>query len=279
VSVTLSYVFCLVRGARRPVVRDIPDGMPGGSDLRAIEVDDQLWAIVETVREADYSEGALVRGLQNLDWVGERAVAHERVIERFLSAPAVLPMQLFTMFTSDARVVEHVRADRRRIARILKRIDRKVEWGLRLTWNEKAARDKIDRKRPREPEGAAYLARKRDILDLNRAQLAEARVEAGRLYKAISREATEALRRTSLERAAPGSRLLLDAAFLVPAAQAAAFRASLRKHSRPLHGYGVAVLLTGPWPPYNFIEPPSRKSASASQAPPSRGRASARHAK
>jgi len=279
VSVTLSYVFCLVRGARRPVVRDIPDGMPGGSDLRAIEVDDQLWAIVETVREADYSEGALVRGLQNLDWVGERAVAHERVIERFLSAPAVLPMQLFTMFTSDARVVEHVRADRRRIARILKRIDRKVEWGLRLTWNEKAARDKIDRKRPREPEGAAYLARKRDILDLNRAQLAEARVEAGRLYKAISREATEALRRTSLERAAPGSRLLLDAAFLVPAAQAAAFRASLRKHSRPLHGYGVAVLLTGPWPPYNFIEPPSRKSASASQAPPSRGRASGRHAK
>ena len=278
-SVTLSYVFCLVRGARRPVVRDIPDGMPGGSDLRAIEVDDQLWAIVETVREADYSEGALVRGLQNLDWVGERAVAHERVIERFLSASAVLPMQLFTMFTSDERVAEHVRADRRRIARILKRIDRKVEWGLRLTWNEKAARDKIDRKRPREPEGAAYLARKRDILDLNRAQLAEARVEAGRLYKAISREATEALRRTSLERAAPGSRLLLDAAFLVPAAQAAAFRASLRKHSRPLHGYGVAVLLTGPWPPYNFIEPPSRKSASASQAPPSRGRASARHAK
>ena len=278
-SVTLSYVFCLVRGARRPVVRDIPDGMPGGSDLRAIEVGDQLWAIVETVREADYSEGALVRGLQNLDWVGERAVAHERVIERFLSAPAVLPMQLFTMFTSDARVVEHVRADRRRIARILKRIDRKVEWGLRLTWDEKAAREKIDRKRPREREGAAYLARKRDILDLNRAQLAEARVEAGRLYKAISREATEALRRTSLERAAPGSRLLLDAAFLVPAAQAAAFRASLRKHSRPLHGYGVAVLLTGPWPPYNFIEPPSRKSASASQAPPSRGRASARHAK
>ena len=286
-SVTVSYVFCLVRGARRPVVRDIPDGMPGGSDLRAIEVGDQLWAIVETVREADYGEGALVRGLQNLDWVGERAVAHERVIERFLSAPAVLPMQLFTMFTSDERVVEHVRADRRRIARILKRIDRKVEWGLRLTWDEKAAREKVERKHAdpkgprhtaaapksgadlsgsRERAGAAYLARKRDILDVNRAQLAEARVEAGRLYKAISREATEALRRTNLERAAPGSRLLLDAAFLVPAAKAAAFRASLRKHTRALHGSGVAVSLTGPWPPYNFIEPPSRSGASARQA-------------
>jgi hypothetical protein len=286
VSVTLSYVFCLVRGARRPVVRAGLDGMPGGSSLRAIEVGDQLWAIVETVREADYGEGALARNLQNLDWVGERAVAHERVIERFLSAPAVLPMQLFSMFTSDDRVVEHVRADWRRVARILKRIDRKVEWGLRLTWDEKAAREKIDRKHadpkgprgaaaaltsgadlssPRERQGSAYLARKRDILDVNRAQLAEARVEAGRLYKVISREATEALRRTSLERAAPGSRLLLDAAFLVPAAKAAAFRASLRRHTRGLDGSGVAVSLTGPWPPYNFIEPPSRKGASARQ--------------
>jgi len=281
-------------------VRDIPGGMPGGSDLRAIEVGDQLWAIVETVREADYGEGALVRGLQNLDWVGERAVAHERVIERFLSAPAVLPMQLFTMFTSDERVVEHVRADRRRIARILKRIDRKVEWGVRLTWDEKAARENVERKHlprrgralsaeaakagadpkhPREREGAAYLARKRDVLDVNRAQLAEARLEAGRLYKAISRAATEALRRTSLERAAPGSRLLLDAAFLVPAAKAAAFRASLRRHTRALHGSGVAVSLTGPWPPYNFIEPPSRKGTSASQIPPSRSGASARQAR
>jgi hypothetical protein len=300
VSVRVSYVFCLVRGARRPVVRDIPGGMPGGSDLRAIEVGDHLWAIVETVREADYGEGALVRGLQNLDWVGERAVAHERVIERFLSAPAVLPMQLFTMFTSDERVVEHVRADRRRIARILTRIDRQVEWGLRLTWDEKAARQNVERKhlprrsralsaeaakagadpkRARAREGAAYLARKRDILDVNRAQFAEARVEAGRLYKTMSREATEALRRTSLERAAPGSRLLLDAAFLVPAAKAAAFRASLRKHTRALHGSGMAVSLTGPWPPYNFIEPPSRKGASASQTPPSRSGASARQAR
>ncbi len=270
-SVTLSYVFCLVRGARRPVVRAARDGMPGGSGLRAIEVDDQLWAIVETVREADYGEGALARGLQELDWVGERALAHERVIERFLSAPAVLPMQLFSMFTSDDRVVEHVHTDRRRVARILKRIDRKVEWGLRLTWDEKAAREKIDRRHsdpssPRAREGSAYLARKRDILDVNRAQLAEARVEAGRLYKAISREATEALRRTSLERAAPGSRLLLDAAFLVPAAKAAAFRASLRRHTRGLPGSGVAVSLTGPWPPYNFIEPPSRGGAPARQA-------------
>jgi len=285
VSSRLTYVYCFIRASRRPALRDVPDGMPGGSNLRAIEVGDRLWAIVETVPEADYGEAPLARGLQDLDWVGERAVAHERVTEHFLSASALLPMQLFTLFTSDDRVVEHARADRRRIAGILKRIDRKVEWGLRLTWDEKAAREKVERKHAGLPRrsrglsaeargakaeaakaGAAYLARKRDVLDVNRAQLAGARVEAGRVYRAIARAAAEALRRTSLERAAPGSRLLLDAAFLVPTAKAAAFRAALRTHTRALRGSGVAVSLTGPWPPYNFIGPPPRRGAPARHA-------------
>jgi hypothetical protein len=69
----------------------------------------------------------------------------------------------------------------------------------------------------------------------------------------MSREASEARRRTETEQAAPGSRLLLDAAFLVPARRAAAFRASARRHAKALERSGLAFSLTGPWPPYHFI--------------------------
>jgi hypothetical protein len=252
VSSTLSYVFCLVRSARRPTLRGLGEGMPGGAELRAIEVGDGLWAIVESVPESQYGESALLTGLQNLDWVGPRAIAHERVIETFLSATALLPMQLFTLFTSDDRVVEHVRADRARMSRILKRIEKKVEWGLRLTWDEKGARDKAGRKHV--ATGAEFLARKRDVLDVSRKRLAEARTAADRVYKAMGRQAAASQRRTSMERAAPGSRLLLDAAFLVPAARSSAFRSAVRQHARELRTAGVAVSLTGPWPAYNFIQ-------------------------
>jgi gas vesicle protein GvpL/GvpF len=252
VSATLSYVFCLVRGTRHPRLRGITDGMPGGNDLRSIDVGDDLWAIVQSVPESQYGEAALARGLQNLDWVGPRAIAHEHVIESFLTSPALLPMQLFTLFTSDARVVEHVRSDRGRIARILKRIEEKVEWGLRLTWNEKTVQNEAARKRAR--TGREFLARKRDILDVNRARLTEARKRADRVYKAVSRQAAASQRRTSLERAAPGSRLLLDAAFLVSAAKSGAFKSAIRQHARDLRAVGVEVSLTGPWPAYNFIQ-------------------------
>ena len=235
--------------------------MPGGSDLRAVDVDEGLWAIVQSVRASEYGEEALADGLQNLDWVGPRAIAHERVIESFLASPALLPMQLFTLFTSDARVIEHVRADRRRISRILKRIEKKVEFGLRLTLADPKGPRGTATKRttssagltgPR--SGTAYLARKRDILDVNRSRLVEARKTANRLYRAMGKQAAACQRRTSLERAAPGSRLLLDAAFLVATAKSRAFKFAVRQHTRELRGSGVEVSLTGPWPAYNFIQ-------------------------
>jgi hypothetical protein len=269
VGAALSYVFCLVSSSRRPAVRGVKTGVPGGAQLRAIDVGERLWAIAEDVPASDYDEAALARGLQDLEWVGSRAVAHQRVIDQFLGAEALLPMQLFTLFTSDDRVVEYVRADRTRIKRILKRVERKVEWGLRLTWDENAVRAKVEARHanpkgsrrlsksgadlPGPRSGSAYLSRKRDLLDVNRARLTEARAEATRVYKAMSRTAVAAQRRTGMERAAPGSRLLLDAAFLVSRPKTQAFRTAVRKYARELRGSGVSLALTGPWPAYNFI--------------------------
>jgi hypothetical protein len=204
------------------------------------------------VPESDYAETALARGLQNLDWVGPRAIAHERVIELFLSAPALLPMHLFTLFTSDDRVVQHVHSDGARIRRLLKRVEGKVEWGLRLTFDAKAGPAKVSRRPVR--SGTEFLARKRDVLGVDRTRAKEALVTADRVYKSTSRLASAARRRTSVERAAPGSRLLLDAAFLVAVAKSGGFRLAVRQQMRDLRAAGITMSLTGPWPPYNFVE-------------------------
>ena len=262
---SLTYVYCLVRSARRPSLRGVPPGMPGGREVRVLEIPDTSdWLIVSTVPEREYGEEALERGLQQLDWVAPRALAHEAVVEHFLAAPALLPMQLFTMFIGDERAVQHVVRDKRRIAAILKRIEGQVEWGLRLTLDpDTGPRGSLPRRsspkasvggaREKAKSGAAYLAHKRDQLDLARTRLKKGRAAANRLYRAVSRDATDASRRTATEQAAPGSRLLLDAAFLVPARRATAFRAAVRRHARALKGGGLTLSLTGPWPAYNFI--------------------------
>jgi hypothetical protein len=232
--------------------------MPGGHDVRVLEIPragasaPRDWLVVGTIPESGYGEAALDRGLQDLEWVAPRAVAHEAVIEHFLSLPAVLPMQLFTIFNDDQRAVEHVVRDRRRIAPIMKRIAGKVEWGLRLSWNPPVP-EAVGRGRSQPTSGAAYLARKRDQRDLAQSQLKQAQRHATRIYKAASAAAAAARRRTATEQAAPGSRLVLDAAFLVPVRRAAAFRAAVNRHERSLADAGLTLALTGPWPAYNFI--------------------------
>jgi hypothetical protein len=254
--------------------------MPGGGAVRILEIPASTspsrraavprdWLIVSTVPGDAYGEEALEAGLQQLEWVAPRALAHEAVVEHFLAAPAVLPMQLFTMFTGDARAIEHVIGDKRRITAIMKRIEGQVEWGLRLTLDpeaaatparsgrsSKASPTSLPRRRSSQASdggGAAYLAHKRDQRDLARTRLKKGRSAANRMYRAVSREATAARRRTETEQAAPGSRLVLDAAFLVPARRAAGFRAAVGRKARALEDAGLTVSLTGPWPAYNFI--------------------------
>jgi hypothetical protein len=270
VSDDLTYVYCLIRAGRRPSTRKLPEGMPGSRDPRVLDAGGRLWAIAATVPGDDYGEAALARGLQDLEWVGRRAVAHESVVEHFLGAAAVLPMQLFTLFTSDARARDHVARDRRRIDRILERIEGHVEWGLRLSFDADAplpsdAAGRV-RSRPNEPaSGAAYLARKRDVLGASRLRLETARADADRVFQTLAKEAAEARRRSETERALPGSRVLLDAAFLVPARRTGAFRTAVRRAARTLNDSAVVVSLTGPWPPYNFIDsaPPRRRRGQA----------------
>ena len=258
---TLTYVYCLVRSSKAPAVSSAPPAMPGAKPVRALPAGGGAWLIVSTVSGAHYDEAALATGLKNLDWVGRRAMAHEAIVEHFLTAAAVLPMQLFTLFTTDERALEHIARQRRRVDRILTRLERQQEWGLRLSFDEKGARQAVEeahrsrrpRRSPRAESGAAYLARKRDLLDVTRGQLTAARSAANRLYRAMSREATTSRRRRATEQATPGSRLLLDAAFLVPKTKANAFRRTLRQHARKLSGSGLVVSLTGPWPAYNFV--------------------------
>ena len=233
--------------------------MPGGDDVRLVEIPrsgksaSRDWLVVSTIPESAYGETALDQGLQDLEWVAPRALAHETVVEHFLSSPAVLPMQLFTLFSGDQRAVEHVVRDRRRIASIVKRIAGKVEWGLRLSWTPPASAPAASRGRRQPKSGADYLVRTREQRDVAQLQMKQARRHAARMYKAVSAAASAARRRTATEQAAPGSRLVLDAAFLVPARRAAAFRAAVHRHARTLEDAGLSVSLTGPWPAYNFI--------------------------
>ena len=250
--------YCLVANRTRPRVRRSLKGLPYGGPLRLLEVDAGLWLVVSDVPLSRYGETALKRGLADLGWVSTAAVAHETAVESFRSADAVLPMKLFTIFETDERARKHFLASRASVNRLIARVTRMDEWGVRVAARPLPAAGPRPRgasaSKRAAPSGSSYLLGKKAQRDrvVHRAQ--RARAVAADLFDELAAHAAEARRRPATELPPEGGPLVLDAALLVPRSGSARLKSAAARRARALLSEGYAVSLTGPWPPYSFMQ-------------------------
>jgi hypothetical protein len=252
---TATYVYCLVRSAAPPSLEGAPDGLPGAAPPRLVPLDSGLWLVVADAPLPEYGGDAIESRLSDLSWVSDRALAHEAIVEHFAAAAPVLPMKLFTLFHADERAVAHLSAQREEIGKIFDRIAGRVEWGVRILFREDEARRRAaaasgDGERP--TSGTNFLLRKKAEKESSRDLAADLRAEVDRAYEELASRSVEARRRQP-EQGEIGARLLLDAAFLVPAGEDEAFDAAVQRLAERFAERACEVTLTGPWPPYNFL--------------------------
>jgi Gas vesicle synthesis protein GvpL/GvpF len=192
-----------------------------------------------------------------MKWLSRCAVGHEAVIEYCLRARAVVPMKLFTIFENDFRATKEVERQRHEIDASMKRVAGRREWGVRIRAVPAAARPSRGR-RVKTAGGAAtgtsYLAAKKQARDETREIAARAQTRVNRAYSALAALSADARRHPPAIGGEHSTRLVLDAAFLVAIDGTAQFRAATRRAARSLNRDGYGVEVTGPWPPYNFIE-------------------------
>jgi hypothetical protein len=213
------------------------------------------WLVVADVPLKRFNESALNRRLHDIDWVARAALAHEEVVESFVNVPALVPMRLFTIFTNDARALEHIARDRGRLQTILKRVAHHDEWGIRVILDrERAVAPRTAARRGGGGSGARYLAGKKAIRDATASLAEKSREIVSDLYDGLARHSSLARRRGARELPLERGPLLLDAAFLVDRSRSRRFRSVLSREARRLGGDGYRVTLTGPWPPYSFLE-------------------------
>ncbi len=255
---TATYLYCLVRAAREPSLRAAPAGLPGAGRPRAIDAGGGLWLVAADAPLERYGEKPIERGLRDLAWVSSVAVPHEAVVEHVARNGTVVPMKLFTLFRSDTRALEHVAKRRKRIDRVVERIEGREEWGLRVLLDEAAAlrraRDDAQAVAPGAP-GAAFLLRKKKEHDLAREVIEHARDRAEGLFELLAGQADDARRRPPPP-GEVGKRVLLDAAFLLQRKKAKAFQTKVRAEAKRLADRDYQLTLTGPWPAYTFVSDP-----------------------
>jgi hypothetical protein len=102
--------------------------------------------------------------------------------------------------------------------------------------------------------GKAFLLRKKQEQDASRELAGRLHAEMDATFAELAAGASEAVRREPVAAPESGGRLLLDAAFLVPVEDNAEFEAIVERCASRLAPRACDLTLTGPWPPYNFIE-------------------------
>lgn len=244
-----TYLYCVVSCPGTLPTNGAPAGLPSLSAPRALPVGDGLWLVAADAPLPQYGAESIQEHLQDLDWISERALAHEEVVEHFGRTGTVVPMKIFTLFSDDSRALEHIRSDRGRLDRILARIAGCQEWGVLVRFDESRAKEAVAND-TRPPTGTAFLQRKKQEKDAARTLLSRLQPEMDEVFADLAVQAAESRRRAPVS----PSPLLLDGAFLVRTADAADFEQAVGRWAGRLAESACELTLTGPWPPYNFLE-------------------------
>jgi hypothetical protein len=273
---TAVYVYCLVAAVRRPSNVRLPPGLSGGTRPALTVAGDGLFIVTSDVPLDLYGPRALERRLRNLDWVAETALAHETVVERLarVERVTIVPMKMFTMFSSIDKALEDIGARRQSIDAAVARVAGCQEWGLRITKAEdrgprtegrgakgEERRAKGDGRGAKEKpgSGAAFLIARKALRDEARISRARSQAAAEAAFGDLERLARDVRRRNS-EREPGSNPPVLEAAFLVASGARARFNAVARRHARACAADGAELVVTGPWPAYNFVTPAGDES-------------------
>jgi hypothetical protein len=168
-------------------------------------------------------------------------LAFEKVVETIHATHSVIPLRYGCLMESESAILRLLEDHRREYEALLDRLGGMTEMGIRVLC---PAGPRLLPESPLSP-GAAYLAslRKRhgsgDSLAPEETQLAD------RIAGPLSGCYTEQCREIS----AADRRRLLSLYFLTPKTGVEDFRNQARRIRPPA---GTKLLLSGPWPPYNF---------------------------
>ncbi|MEU7967857.1 GvpL/GvpF family gas vesicle protein [Streptomyces sp. NPDC049097] len=252
-----TYVFAVCRHADDDVLSRLP-GI-STAPVRTIPFE-QLHAVVQDVPAAEADRQSWTERLSDPDELERCVRAHHQIVTAVATGGPAAPMALATVYSSEERARQALRADAARFHTVLDRVAGRLEWGVKVYVSSASAMTATDRtvapaRVPTGPQapgaGRAYLERVRGT-HRAREESRRAALQAAEETDAALRDLAVAARRLRLQdqqlddcRRAQ----VLNGAYLVDESQSARFTQAVAAQRRRT---GALIELSGPWVPYSF---------------------------
>jgi hypothetical protein len=217
-------------------------GMDGKAPVESIACAGLLcW--VSHVPQLEFADN-LAKNMENMDWLSEAGVCHQRVVSAIAASADILPARFGTVFLDLSSLQADVRKRQKLLVSDLRKINGCEEWGVKVFGVKPAV--KLPAKKP--ASGREYLKSKALLLR---------KPSPGVMVEGLQ-SFSSALRRIS-EEIAEGGRisggqqgLQWQSSLLMKRGNQKKLEAALKKYSAKWSD-SARIECTGPWPPYSFV--------------------------
>jgi hypothetical protein len=230
----------------------------------------ELEAVVSRVSLDEFgSEEIQRKAREDLNWIKEKSVAHERVIEEAMmnngKLISVIPMKFGIIFKDEIRLKETLDSNYAGIKRVLGNIRDKQEWSVKAYLMDtgkfvQALKEKNKTVKEKEkeiaslPEGMAFFMEE----ELKQVIANEVNMElnngANALFDRLARQSSASIKCGILAKELTGKRepMVLNSAYLVSEGKIESFKHEVEGLKQQLYEKGLCLECSGPWPAFNF---------------------------
>lgn len=256
----VQYVYGIV-----PAAADFAGAPPGLDDrpVRAI-VEGDIAALVSSLDDAEYSAERIDARATDLEWLAPRAKAHDAVVTWAADPGPVVPLPMWTLFTSEPGVSGMLAARAAEVRDTMRRIAGADEYSLRVFAKAAEIRASLASLAPEIADaeralasaapGQRYLLGRK--LEAQKKELLRSAAEtvAARVYEDVRAVAADSVLE-SLPRASAvaEAQAVLNAVFLVRRERFEEFRGRVSEIVATHRDRGFHFEFTGPWPAYHFV--------------------------
>jgi hypothetical protein len=263
------YLFCFARPHAVSEVEGM--GVDGQHPVCLFQYPPDLCAVASEVLLEDFCGPAAEGKMQQLAWVGPRALRHEEVVEQVTRHSPVLPVRFGTLFSSQRSLGEFLDTHRQTISQFLERVADQEEWSIKGLLDRKQAGQALTSARLTAqqeqlatlPPGTRYFQERRirSVADKELSRWLNETCQ--QVVSDLRKQASDFRECQVVPREPPdsGTEVVLNWAFLLPRGASAAFRLRINQVNAGHATTGLVFELSGPWPPYRFVPPLSMGTA------------------
>jgi hypothetical protein len=262
------YLYCI-----REKTENVPEisikGIDGEGETYTLLFRD-LEAVVSRVSLEEFASEEIQRKAQeDLNWIKEKAVIHEKVVEEAMRKNGkilnLIPMRFGTIFQDKVRLEETLKKDYSKVMEVLERIRRKQEWSVKVYLRDRKTFEQMikeknetikekDKEIASLPEGMAFFVEE----ELKEVISKEVEKELNKMmegaFESLKKQAVTAVKSKILGKELIGRQepMVLNAAYLVPEEKMEDFKKEAEDLNHKMQGKGFFIEYSGPWPTYNF---------------------------